>query len=85
MTPRYTAWCEKHPEKARALQKVVADRLGMRFGIKSELGQRAVDDWCVGVLSALLGWTSAPDAGTPPETRPAQLTDVTEILDLEKR
>jgi hypothetical protein len=85
MTPQYTDWRQRHPSKDAAIRAFVRSQLGIRTNNQSEFATRAVDQWVVGFLSALLGWGQAPDAGTPPETRPAQLTDATEILDLETR
>lgn len=86
MTPQYTDWRQRHPSKDAAVRTFVRQQLGIRLNNQSEFATRAVDQWVVGLLSALLGWNQqAPDAGTSPETRPAQLSDATEILDLEKR
>lgn len=84
MTPQYTDWRERHQRADAAVRAFVRAQLGIRSNNQSEFAQRAVDQWVVGFLAALLGWGQAPDAGTAPETRPAQLTDAIQTLDLEQ-
>jgi hypothetical protein len=81
MTPKYTEWRTRHPAKDQALRRMVAMRLGMYGAPKPGSGaELVVDEWCVAVLSALLGWAE------PEPPRPAGVpADVIQAFDLETR
>jgi hypothetical protein len=73
-------WKVRHPAKAQALEKAVCYRLGMRFGIKSELAREAVEQWMAAVLAALLGWGEEP---APDRELSGPKAEAIKVLDLE--
>lgn len=80
---KYADWRERHPQKFAAIQKAVAVQVGMRGGIKSELGQQTVDRMCQAFLAALLGWGKEPEP-EPTDTPSAIRREARKVLDLEE-
>ena len=79
---KYADWQARHGIKAAALEKAIARQLGMRAGIKTDLGQQTVDLMAIAVLSALLGWGDAPEPESPAD--PPPLAAAKKALDLEE-
>ena len=78
---KYADWRARHESKDAALRSALARELGMRGGVKTDLGERTITRFATTVLSALLTWGEEPlpEVELPPFEAAKKTLDLEEV------